>query len=157
MSPRNDDWQKSPEWIGVDLDGTLAEFTEWKGMEHIGKPLSKMVDRILQWLREGKRVKILTARANTPEAIPPIEKWLVEEAGLPVLEITNVKGHNMRELWDDRCRQVVPNTGEPVISDPLHALITQPLPAGWGEKDPEQFTLLRQLEDASNDNDEEDT
>lgn len=27
-------------WIGVDLDGTLAEYTGWKGVEHIGEPIT---------------------------------------------------------------------------------------------------------------------
>jgi hypothetical protein len=30
------------------------------------------------------------------------------------LEVTNVKDLHMVELWDDRCVQVVSNTGEPV-------------------------------------------
>ena len=30
-------------WIGVDLDGTLAYYEEWEGLEHIGYPISLMV------------------------------------------------------------------------------------------------------------------
>jgi hypothetical protein len=26
------------QWIGVDLDGTLAEYNDWINIEHIGKP-----------------------------------------------------------------------------------------------------------------------
>ena len=29
-------------WIGVDLDGTLAFYDMWRGMEHIGKPIPAM-------------------------------------------------------------------------------------------------------------------
>ena len=33
-------------WIGVDLDGTLAEYHGWKGSEHIGPPIPLMVERV---------------------------------------------------------------------------------------------------------------
>jgi hypothetical protein len=68
----------------------------------------------------GYRVKIVTARAQNAElAIPPIRNWL-NKHGLPDLEITNAKDMDMIELWDDRCVQVIPNTGNPVgpASDP---------------------------------------
>lgn len=35
-------------WIGVDLDGTLAHYEGWKGVEHIGEPIPAMVERIWQ-------------------------------------------------------------------------------------------------------------
>lgn len=100
-------------WIGVDLDGTLAHYDGWRGAEHIGEPIPAMMERIRQWLNEGKTVKIFTARASDPMQIPPIEAWLRKHR-LPLLEITNVKDFAMVELWDDRCVQVIPNTGEPV-------------------------------------------
>ena len=66
----------------------------------------------------GYRVKILTARAQDPDlAIPPIREWL-KKHGLPELEITNAKDMDMIELWDDRCVQVVPNTGNPIGPNP---------------------------------------
>mgnify|MGYP006929204348 CR=1 FL=1 len=33
-------------WIGVDLDGTLAEATPWQGMSHIGPPVPLMMRRV---------------------------------------------------------------------------------------------------------------
>lgn len=50
------------EWIGFDLDGTLAKYDGWKGIDHIGEPVESMVllARLLHWL--GKKIKILTAR-----------------------------------------------------------------------------------------------
>jgi len=66
----------------------------------------------------GYRVKIVTARAEQPDlAIPPILDWL-EKHGLPQLEVTNAKDMDMIELWDDRCVQVIPNTGNPVGPNP---------------------------------------
>ena len=40
----------SDPWIGVDLDGTLAHYTGWRGEDHIGKPILPMLLRIKMWL-----------------------------------------------------------------------------------------------------------
>lgn len=99
------------EWIGVDLDGTLAEYGEWRGLEHIGKPIPVMVRRVKEWLAEGKQVKIFTARVtHGQKAVQHIHEWLIAQ-GLPALEVTNVKDFDMIELWDDRCVSVITNTG----------------------------------------------
>ena len=49
-------------WYGFDLDGTLARYDGWKGIDHIGDPVGPMVDLIRKMHDEGKVVKILTAR-----------------------------------------------------------------------------------------------
>ena len=100
-------------WIGVDLDATLAHYDGFKSTTHIGKPIKKMVRRVKKWLKEGTEVRIFTARAEHPESIPVIEEWCLKHIGMK-LRITNVKDFKMWQLWDDRCIQVVPNTGEPV-------------------------------------------
>lgn len=99
-------------WIGVDLDGTLAKYDDWKGNTHIGEPIILMVNRVKEWLAAGKVVKIFTARVceNNPETLQAIETWCLMHLG-QVLSVTNVKDYGMVELWDDRCVQVVPNTG----------------------------------------------
>lgn len=108
------------EWIGVDLDGTLIEDTGWKGAEHFGRPIRKMMERVHRWLGEGRRVKIFTARANPiidiegerySDRMFHLRKWIMENFGQE-LEITYEKDLWMTELWDDRCVQVVINTGE---------------------------------------------
>ncbi len=104
-------------WIGVDLDGTLAHYDGWKGIEHIGRPVLPMLQRVHMWLKEGRQVKIFTARASTPEAIPYILEWL-DIHGFPPLEVTNVKDYFMDELWDDRACQVHFNQGVPVAFSP---------------------------------------
>ena len=109
------------QWIGVDLDGTLAMAEPWQGFEHIGKPVPNMVKRLNVWLGMGYTVKIVTARAAEPEvAIPPIKAWL-KKHGLPDLEVTNAKDMDMIELWDDRAVQVIPNTGNPVTPMQVNA------------------------------------
>jgi hypothetical protein len=103
----------SKPWIGVDLDGTLAEYNEWKGVEHIGKPISKMVQRVKRWISEGKTVKIFTARASGDDkdiAIPFIKEWCKEHIG-ETLDVVCEKDQDMTELWDDRAVRVKKNEG----------------------------------------------
>ena len=96
-------------WIGVDLDGTLANYDKWAG-GLIGEPVPAMVERVKGWLAEGKTVKIFTARAEDPANIPAIEAWLRAYLGV-LLPITNTKDMHMTELWDDRAVRVVKNKG----------------------------------------------
>lgn len=101
-------------WIGVDLDGTLAWYEGWKeSSDEIGAPIPAMVDRVKKWLEEGREVRIFTARAAQPAQIPAIKAWCRKHLGVE-LAVTNCKDSAMRELWDDRCVQVQPNTGQPV-------------------------------------------
>lgn len=51
-------------WYGFDLDGTLAFYDTWRGIDHIGEPIAPMVDLIKEMHEEGKIVKILTARVS---------------------------------------------------------------------------------------------
>jgi len=99
------------ESIAVDLDRTLAYYDGWKGEGHIGEPIPAMLARVRKWIQEGKTIKIFTARATDPKAIPYIEKWL-ELHGIGGLEVTNIKDNGMREFWDDRAIQIIPNTGK---------------------------------------------
>lgn len=98
-------------WIGVDLDGTLAEYYGWRRVDYIGPPIPLMMARVKKWISEGKRVKIFTARICDPKALPHIIHWL-EGHGLGDLEVTNIKDYGMVELWDDRCVCIEPNTGK---------------------------------------------
>lgn len=103
-------------WIGVDLDGTLVEYDGWRGEEHFGRPVPAMVERVRKWLAEGREVRVFTARAfgerNADGRITRlIQDHLADECGLPRLEVTCAKDYGMVELWDDRCVQVIPNTG----------------------------------------------
>jgi hypothetical protein len=103
-------------WIGVDLDGTLAEYGEWRGADHIGPPIPAMLARVRRWLEMGLDVRIFTARVGPQPngedvvASEAIAKWCREHIGR-ALPITATKDYSMVELWDDRCVQVIPNTG----------------------------------------------
>lgn len=108
-------------WIGVDLDGTLAFYDKWVAHNHVGEPVPEMVERVKNWLEEGRRVKIFTARVSIPaqalEAQIAIQSWCLAHLGV-ALEVTCVKDTGMIELWDDRCVQVQKNTGEPMCDSP---------------------------------------
>lgn len=110
-------------WIGVDLDGTLAHYDEWRGIEHIGPPIEEMRLRVKQWLDEGQEVRILTARVGPQRQDLPhpiaeitqhIEAWCLTHLG-QVLRVTSQKDYCMVAFWDDRCVQVVPNTGRSLV------------------------------------------
>lgn len=102
-------------WIGVDLDGTLAHYDGWKGIDHIGEPVPLMLARVKEWLLQDREVRIFTARvcrdgAECEQAREAIVRWCEQHIGC-ALPITNIKDFGMVELWDDRAVQVEANTG----------------------------------------------
>lgn len=104
---------KGKQWIGVDLDGTLAKYDGFKGPTVIGAPISAMVDRVKQWLAEGKNVKILTARVSEDAsgvAKRAIQDWAEKNLGQRI-DVTDVKDAHMVHLYDDRAVPVERNTG----------------------------------------------
>ena len=104
-------WGFKEPWIGVDLDGTLAESHAWQGYDYIGKPIAREMRRVKRWLKQGKKVKIFTSRVEVgARAIKPIHQWL-KKHGLPKLEVTNIKDSGLVEIWDDLAVRVEENTG----------------------------------------------
>jgi len=107
--------KKDQSWIGVDLDRTLAFYDGYKGVGVIGEPIPLMVNRVKDFLKEGKKVKILTARANSRsqyrnEEIAAIKSWCMKVFGQE-LDVTSEKDHNMCQLYDDLVTKVIANTG----------------------------------------------
>lgn len=101
-------------WIGFDLDGSLAHYDNWVGWQHIGDPLPASVQRVKEFLAQGIKVKIFTARVcDDPngEIERVIQDWCEEHIGVR-LEVTNKKDYGMYKLYDDRAVQLIPNTGE---------------------------------------------
>lgn len=99
-------------WLGVDFDGTLASYDGWSN--DLGAPVPKMVQRVKRWLREGKEVRIVTARARVGDEshnqVSKLHDWSNEHLG-QALEVTANKDHEMIVLYDDRAKEVVPNEG----------------------------------------------
>jgi len=112
-------------WIGVDLDGTLAEYKSFQGHENIGKPVPAMLELVRGWLAEDIKVKIFTARVsgNTADAERAryyVKKWLEDECGITDMEVTCIKDYYMVELYDDRAVQVEFNTGKLLNESMMH-------------------------------------
>ena len=116
-------------WIGVDLDGTLAECYWGDGCEgydplKIGKPVPVMVFRVQGWLKEGRDVRILTARIAPPieslgqlyRITRAIQRWCLKHLGIE-LRVTCMKDRDMIELWDDRAMQVRFNEGVTLLEE----------------------------------------
>ena len=109
----------SKKWLGVDLDGTLAHYDGWKGIDHIGMPIMDVVLSLRARKEQGWGIAIFTARVSDPseaiEAERQIWAWL-EKHHIDVDGITCVKHKHFVEFWDDRAIQVIKNTGEFVIN-----------------------------------------
>lgn len=113
-------------WIGVDLDGTLAEYDDRRGLEHIGRPVPAMLARVREWLAQGIEVRIFTARASDPALTAFVTPWL-REHNLPRLDVVGTKDLQLLQIWDDRALQVEANTGR-IITPRQHIHL---VPQGW--------------------------
>lgn len=113
--------ERYAQYIGVDFDGTMATYDGWKGATVLGKPVPEMVRRMQEAMRQGSQFWIFTARVNpaghkykdsldATEAFVAIAKWSMEVFG-ELLPITHEKNQLWQEIWDDRGRQVIENTG----------------------------------------------
>ena len=106
--------------IAVDLDGTLA-FDLPHDDGSIGPPVPEMLQRVKDWVTNGKEVWIFTARLShhDPEQTTrDIQDWL-EQNGLPRLPVTNRKSGRIRVYYDDRAVAVVPNSGH-TVNEPFY-------------------------------------
>jgi hypothetical protein len=107
--------------IAVDFDSTLAHYETFVSPDNVGAPIPEMVRKVKQAMAEGATVVIFTARVNPGEgnakdssdatiAYLAIAEWSKKVFG-KVLPITHEKSRHFTEIWDDRAKQVIPNTG----------------------------------------------
>jgi hypothetical protein len=105
-------------WIGVDFDGTLAEYHHERDPEHVGAPIGPMIERVRNWLGRGCDVRIFTSRVHPTAPDPLTNARMIQAFCLKhfntILPITYCKDPQMSELWDDRAVGVKTNIGEPV-------------------------------------------
>lgn len=122
----SDMYQDGETVIAVDLDGTLAEYFGWQGEEHIGQPVWPLVEKIKKMIESDDKIVfwIYSARCCDARSAEIIHAWK-EKHGISELfaGVTNIKYKFFREFWDDRAKQVVPNTGVFVGGDQIHSLI----------------------------------
>lgn len=106
--------------IFVDLDGTLAHYTGFKGPDVIGEPVEEMVEKVKERMTAGDKVVIFSARVadgndyqsmlDSTMAEIAINAWCQKVFG-KTLPITACKQRFADEFWDDRAKGVVANTG----------------------------------------------
>ncbi|HUD75797.1 MAG TPA: 2'-5' RNA ligase family protein [Terracidiphilus sp.] len=106
-------------WYGSDLDGTLAEYHGFEGLEKIGDPIGvdnpdSALSTVKRWIAEGKDVRILSAKISDDpkgEGRSAIEAWTQQFIG-KALPVTDRKDAKMVKLLDDRAVQAQENTGK---------------------------------------------
>lgn len=113
--------KRNKDWIGVDLDGTLAvDNGVWEGPDKIGAPIASMVMLVRSLLKDGDDVRIFTARLSSPgyskrKIKEPIERWCERHIG-SVLPITNVKDHHCSCIIDNIAVGCHTNSGRLILS-----------------------------------------
>ena len=103
-------------WYGFDLDGTLAVYDKWQGIDHIGEPVKPMVDLIKKMHDEGKVVKILTARVApiddgevfTGEQFIKVKKVLGEDSEHKYVCMVKKYAHEFIGDWCEKNLGFVP-------------------------------------------------
>ena len=110
--------------VAVDLDGTLARYTSWQGIAHIGEPIPEVVERVKALLDAGHQVSVFTSRlaGDWPEHIEDlpatrhhIECWCYRNIGR-ILPVTATKHGWFTEFWDDKSLGIAANQGRSVIT-----------------------------------------
>jgi hypothetical protein len=107
--------------IACDLDGTLALYDQFKGPAIIDGPVPEMVQKVKAALAAGDEVWIFTARVNPKDesqqsyldamaAMDAISLFCYQQIGVN-LPVTHEKLTRFTDFWDDRAKQVYPNTG----------------------------------------------
>ncbi len=65
-----------PKYVCVDLDGTIAHYTEWRGVEHFGEPIEGARQALEQLREKGWKIIIFTTRGDATA----VGKYLDEHA-----------------------------------------------------------------------------
>lgn len=92
-----------------------------RGHDYIGDPIPEMLDKVKKALAEGSEVFIFTARItpfdnsfkeylDATKQVVLIAQWCQHYLG-QLLPITNQKLRVFTQMWDDKGKEVIPNTG----------------------------------------------
>jgi len=145
-------------WVGVDLDGVLVEWDP-KYLPGLGPPIPSGIALVYRLLNEGREIRIFTARVQANQDEPAwraeaqrligtsdallwvrdqrdrIDVFCREHFGAP-LRITAAKDWKMITCYDDRCVQMVPNTGRSL--EEIHQAQLRKIAELIGDPDPDQ-------------------
>lgn len=113
----------------VDLDGTMARYTSWRGKDRIGRPLGFLArEALIELRRNGYRVVLFTTRARHGKK--PIRDWLRRHDLLHLVDDITDRKVPWEILFDDRARHVSPNQDGALIQAIDHYLFEQKLTGG---------------------------
>ena len=102
--------EEHPRSIAVDVDGCLAQYDGWHGVDVIGDPIPEVVNQVKAEKAKGTRIIINTTRTNTEQnkgytsqqLVNRVKEWLVRHK-IPFDEIWAGEGKPIaNEYWDDR-------------------------------------------------------
>ena len=68
-------------YVAIDLDGTLAEYNGWKGLDHIGEP-KPHARSALEAVKEETDLKIIIYTCRAENGLKRVRDWL-EENSIP--------------------------------------------------------------------------
>lgn len=89
--------------IGVDLDGTLAEYHGYVGPNHVGNLLPGAKKWLEELVAAGHEVLIFTARGNEPEGLAATMAWIKAQGIEPLIKgVTASKLYSFDLFLDDR-------------------------------------------------------
>ena len=117
--------------IAVDLDGTLAKYNEWNGINVIGEPNKECVKLLNQLEKEGWYIIINTCRLNGSwenidydSAFNTLSKWLRNHS-IPYDKIaTKLDGKVVADIYlDDRAVNFSKNVDHDFYSQVLYYAI----------------------------------
>lgn len=101
--------------IALDLDGTLAFYDKWRGIDHIGEPIPEMMKKVRKWIEDGDDIEIFTARVSGDANEATLATWHIDQwlrkHDLPPFTISCIKKKKYDLFMDDRAISVVKNRG----------------------------------------------
>ena len=89
-------------WIAVEFEGTLFRID--RGFN--GRPVPRMIERIVRWRNEGKDIRIITSRVDHWD----IDNWCRDNLGFE-LPIVSCFDDQIDQIWHSKSIQFIPNIG----------------------------------------------
>jgi len=74
----------------IDFDGVCHTYDHWRDGSLYGDPIEGSVEGMWTLVRQGKKLAVSTARADTPERLQAVVEWLAKH-GYPPVPVTNLK------------------------------------------------------------------